>query len=67
MPQTAILASLQLALYHALLGIAMGAHKWHSSNQRTVSSDTHMILSVKRDAFDYQPRSRWHSQLGDRF
>ena len=66
MPQTAILASLQLILYHALLGIALGTHKWHSK-QRMVPSDTHTILPVKGDTFDFQPRSRAHCQLGDRF
>ena len=69
MPQTAILASLQLVLYHALLGIAMGTmctDEWHSSNQRIVPNDTYTILLVKRDTFDFQSRSRRRSQLGDR-
>ena len=67
MPQTAILASLQLILYHALPGIAMETHKWHSSKQRMVSSDTHIIPPVKRDTFAFQPRSRRRFPLGDRF
>ena len=66
MPQTAILASLQLVLYYALLGIAMGTHKWHSSNRRMAPSDTHMILPVDGDTFDFQSRSKRGSQLGVR-
>ena len=70
MPQTAILASLQLALYHALLGTAMGTHEWQSRYQRMIPGDTHMIVPVKKTrlTFSQDPEGmlsmaiglRWH-------